>query len=208
MKKMANENNEKKEDLVENEKDENIEQKENTENVNQQKSQKNKKDNKDNKEEFARPVNRSEIIKVVEAKNLEKFQTVQQPKDEQQEETKKGKKKKKEKVDQRNEFQIGDTVKVWVKIIEGQGKKMRERLQGFEGIVIGINGKGISKSFTVRKISYGVGVERVFPYNSPLIGRVEITRKGKVKRAKLYYLRDRVGKAAQVKRKEYRKAGK
>jgi large subunit ribosomal protein L19 len=202
MKKMANENNEKKEDLVENEKDENIEQKENTKKVNQQKSQNN------NKEEFARPVNRSEIIKVVEAKNLEKFQTAEQPKDEQKEETKKGKKKKKQKEDQRNEFQIGDTVKVWVKIIEGQGKKMRERLQGFEGIVIGINGKGISKSFTVRKISYGVGVERVFPYNSPLIGRVEITRKGKVRRAKLYYLRDRIGKAAQVKRKEYRKAGK
>ncbi|MFW5800380.1 MAG: 50S ribosomal protein L19 [Spirochaetota bacterium] len=110
--------------------------------------------------------------------------------------------------DQRNEFNIGDTVKVWYKIVEGQGKKMRERLQGFEGIVISKQGKGIGRSFTVRKISFGIGVERILPYNSPLIDRVEITRLGKIRRAKLYYLRDRIGKAAQVKRKEYIKGGK
>ena len=93
------------------------------------------------------------------------------------------------------EFNIGDTVKVHFKIIEGT----TERIQIFEGIVIAINNKGIAKNFTVRKISYGVGVERIFPMNSPRIAKVEVVRCGKVRRSKLYYLRDRVGKAAKVK---------
>ncbi|WP_432633813.1 50S ribosomal protein L19 [Brachyspira sp.] len=91
-------------------------------------------------------------------------------------------------------FEIGDTVKVWVKIIEGD----RERLQAFEGVVISIRGKGISKSFIVRKISYGVGVERIFLINSPRIDHVDIVRKAKVRRAKLYYLRNKVGKKARL----------
>jgi large subunit ribosomal protein L19 len=166
-------------------------------------------ENKQKKEKF-KPTNRSEIIKMVEATNLSEISKKEEaPKEEEKPAQQTGKKKKKkEKKDERFDFKIGDTVKVWVKIIEGQGKKLKERLQGFEGIVIAINGKGLAKSFTVRKVSYGVGVERVFPFHSPLIGRVEITRKGKVRRAKLYYLRDRIGKAAQVKRKEYRKASK
>lgn len=148
--------------------------------------------------------NRSELIASIEAKNLEQFNKEEEKAEEQKEQSAKGKKKKKaKKADERFDFVIGDTVKVWVKIVEGQGKKMRERLQGFEGIAIAVNGSGIRKSFTVRKISFGVGVERVFPFHSPLIGRVEIIRKGKVRRSKLYYLRNRVGKAAQVKRKEF-----
>lgn len=92
-------------------------------------------------------------------------------------------------------FRIGDTVKVHFKIVEGT----TERIQIFEGIVIAINNKGIAKNFTVRKISYGVGVERIFPMNSPRVAKVEVVRCGKVRRSKLYYLRDRVGKAAKVK---------
>ena len=91
-------------------------------------------------------------------------------------------------------FEIGDTIKVWVKIIEGD----RERLQAFEGVVISIRGKGISRSFIVRKISYGVGVERIFLINSPRIDHVDIVRKAKVRRAKLYYLRNKVGKKARL----------
>lgn len=91
-------------------------------------------------------------------------------------------------------FEIGDTVKVWVKIIEGD----RERLQAFEGVVISMRGKGINKSFIVRKISYGVGVERIFLVNSPRIDHIDIVRKAKVRRAKLYYLRDKVGKKARL----------
>ena len=91
-------------------------------------------------------------------------------------------------------LEIGDTVRVFVKVIEGN----RERLQNFEGIVIKMQGGDIRKSFTVRRMSYGVGVERTFPYNSPRIGRIEVVRHGRVRRAKLYYLRDRVGKAAKV----------
>lgn len=89
---------------------------------------------------------------------------------------------------------MGDTVRVFVKVIEGS----RERLQNFEGVVIKIQGGGIRKSFTVRRISYGIGVERTFPYNSPRIGRIEVLRHGQVRRAKLFYLRNRVGKAAKV----------
>ena len=91
-------------------------------------------------------------------------------------------------------LEVGDTVRVYVKVIEGT----RERLQNFEGIVIKIQGGGIRKTFTVRRMSSGVGVERTFPYNSPRIGRIEVVRHGEVRRAKLYYLRNRVGKAAKV----------
>ncbi|MBQ4527668.1 MAG: 50S ribosomal protein L19 [Clostridia bacterium] len=95
-------------------------------------------------------------------------------------------------------FNIGDTVKVHVKIKEGN----RERIQVFEGTVIAKKHGGIQETFTVRRISYGVGVERTFPVNSPKIAKIEITRQGKVRRAKLYYLRDRVGKATRVKEKK------
>ncbi len=90
---------------------------------------------------------------------------------------------------------IGDTVRVHVKVREGS----RERIQVFEGTVIAKKHGGIEESFTVRRISYGVGVEKVFPLHSPVVEKVEVVRKGKVRRAKLYYLRDRVGKAAKVK---------
>ena len=92
---------------------------------------------------------------------------------------------------------IGDTVKVHVKIIEGT----RERIQTFEGTVISKKHGGINETFTVRRVSYGVGVERTFPVNSPKIAKIDVIRHGKVRRAKLYYLRDRVGKAAKVKEK-------
>ena len=93
------------------------------------------------------------------------------------------------------EVLIGDTVKLYLKVKEGT----RERLQMFEGTVIGKNHGGIQETFIVRRISYGIGVERTFPVNSPLISKIEIVRHGQVRRAKLYYLRDRVGKAAKVK---------
>jgi len=92
-------------------------------------------------------------------------------------------------------FEIGDFVKVHVKVKEGN----RERIQVFEGTIIGIKGSGLKETFSVRRISYGVGVERIFPVHSPKIDHIEIVRRGKVRRAKLYYLRDRVGKAAKVK---------
>ena len=92
-------------------------------------------------------------------------------------------------------FNVGDTVKVYFKIIEGK----TERIQVYEGIVLCKKNEGARQTFTVRKISYGVGVERVFPYNSPRIVKVEIVRPGKVRRAKLYYLRDKIGKDAKVK---------
>lgn len=93
-------------------------------------------------------------------------------------------------------FGIGDTVKVYVRIKEGE----RERTQVFEGTVISRRGGGISESFTVRRVAYGCGVERVFPIHSPNVEKVEVVSRGKVRRSKLYYLRDRVGKAAKVKR--------
>ncbi len=96
------------------------------------------------------------------------------------------------------EFHVGDTVRVDVKVIEGT----RERIQVFEGTVIKIQGTGLRKTFTVRKISSGIGVERTFPLHSPKIGNIQVVRRGKVRRAKLYYLRDRVGKAARVKEKK------
>jgi large subunit ribosomal protein L19 len=94
-------------------------------------------------------------------------------------------------------LEVGDFIKVHAKIKEGN----RERLQVFEGTVIGLKGAGLKETFTVRRISYGVGVERIFPVNSPKIDHIDVIRKGKVRRAKLYYLRDRVGKAAKVQEK-------
>ena len=93
------------------------------------------------------------------------------------------------------EILIGSTDKVNVIIKEGE----KERIQVFEGTVIAKNNSGIAETFTVRRVSYGVGVERVFPVHSPNVAKVELVRKGKIRRAKLYYLRDRVGKAAKVK---------
>ncbi len=94
-------------------------------------------------------------------------------------------------------FNVGDTVKVGFKIIEG-GK---ERVQNFEGVVIAKRNGGISETFTVRHISYGVGVEKTYPLHSPKIAHITVVRRGKVRRAKLYYLRSRTGKAAKVKEK-------
>ena len=94
-------------------------------------------------------------------------------------------------------FNVGDTVKVGYRIIEG-GK---ERIQNFEGVVIAKKNGGIRETFTVRRLSFGVGVERCFPLHSPNVAMIETVRKGKVRRAKLYYLRDRFGKAAKVKEK-------
>jgi len=91
-------------------------------------------------------------------------------------------------------MQIGDYVKVHFKVIEGT----RERIQMFEGTVIAKHGEGVKETFTVRRVSYGVGVERVFPVHSPKIAKLEVVRHGKVRRAKLYYLRGRVGKAAKI----------
>ena len=97
------------------------------------------------------------------------------------------------------EFRPGDTVKVHVRVVEGG----RERIQVFQGHVIRRQGSGIRETFTVRKISYQVGVERTFPVHSPMIGKIEVVTRGDVRRAKLYYLRDRIGKAAKVKEKRF-----
>ncbi|MFQ6105082.1 MAG: 50S ribosomal protein L19 [Candidatus Glassbacteria bacterium] len=96
------------------------------------------------------------------------------------------------------DFSPGDTVRVYVKIVEGD----KERLQAFEGHVLQKRGRGISSSFTVRKVSNGIGVERIFPLHSPSIDRIEVIRRGKVRKAKLYYLRQRKGKAARIEEKE------
>mgnify|MGYP001774606965 CR=1 FL=1 len=98
-------------------------------------------------------------------------------------------------------FCVGDTVKVFFKIIEGT----TERVQVFEGLVIAKNNGGIRRTFVVRKISYGVGVERIFPLHSPRIERIEVVRRGRVRRAKLYYIRKKVGKKAKVKELIHRK---
>lgn len=95
------------------------------------------------------------------------------------------------------ELNVGDTVKVYQKIVEGS----RTRTQMFEGTIIKVQGGGIAKTFTARRLSYGVGVEKTWPVNSPNIEKIEISRTGKVRRARLFYLRDRVGKAAKVKEK-------
>ena len=92
-------------------------------------------------------------------------------------------------------FNVGDTVRVWVKVVEGN----RERLQAFEGTVIAKRNGGVRETFTVRRVSYGIGVERTFPINSPRVDHVDLIRRGKVRRAKLYYLRERQGKAAKIK---------
>jgi large subunit ribosomal protein L19 len=92
-------------------------------------------------------------------------------------------------------FKVGDTVKVHFKIVEGKN----ERIQVYEGLVIAMKNSRAGKTFTVRKNSYGVGVERVFPFHSPRIAKVEVARPGKVRRAKLYYIRDKIGKAAKIK---------
>ncbi|NLN96978.1 MAG: 50S ribosomal protein L19 [Eubacteriaceae bacterium] len=105
------------------------------------------------------------------------------------------------KIDQDNmktekpKFDVGDTVRVHFKVVEGK----RERIQIFEGVVLKKQNGGISETFTVRKISYGIGVERTFPIHSPKIEKVEVVRRGKVRRARLHYIRDRIGKATKVK---------
>ena len=93
------------------------------------------------------------------------------------------------------QFNIGDTVRIHNRIVEGN----RERIQIYEGTVIARQGGGLTETFTVRRITYGVGVEKIFPIHSPNVEKVEVTRRGKVRRAKLYYLRDRVGKQSKVK---------
>ena len=98
------------------------------------------------------------------------------------------------------EFHVGDNVKVHYRITEGN----RERIQVFQGDVIRRHGHGVRETFTVRKISFSIGVERTFPVHSPKIDKIEVTRKGDVRRAKLYYLRDKVGKAAKIKEKSFR----
>ncbi|MFN7114903.1 MAG: 50S ribosomal protein L19 [Alphaproteobacteria bacterium] len=100
------------------------------------------------------------------------------------------------------EFQPGDSVRVNVKIVENTGKEIRHRIQAFEGVCIARGGKGIHQAFTVRKISYGEGVERVFPLFSPSIESIELVRRGSVRRGKLYYLRDRSGKSARIAERE------
>jgi large subunit ribosomal protein L19 len=95
------------------------------------------------------------------------------------------------------DFAPGDTLKVHVRVIEGQ----KQRIQVFQGVVIARAGSGIRETFTVRKVSYGVGVERTFPLHTPTIAKIEVVTRGDVRRAKLYYLRDRIGKAAKVKEK-------
>jgi large subunit ribosomal protein L19 len=95
------------------------------------------------------------------------------------------------------EFAPGDTLKVHVRVVEGN----RERVQLFQGAVIRRQGGGLQETFTVRKVSFGVGVERTFPVHSPIVSKIEVVTRGDVRRAKLYYLRDRVGKAAKIKEK-------
>ena len=92
-------------------------------------------------------------------------------------------------------FNVGDTIRVWVKVVEGS----RERLQAFEGTVIAKRNGGVRETFTVRRVSYGIGVERTFPIHSPRVDHIEVIRRGKVRRAKLYYLRNLQGKAAKIK---------
>lgn len=96
-------------------------------------------------------------------------------------------------------FEIGDTVRVHAKVVEGE----KERIQVFEGVVIGRKGGRNSETFTVRKVSYGVGVERIFPIHSPILSRIEVVRQGKVRRAKLFYLRAKKGKKARVEEREF-----
>lgn len=98
------------------------------------------------------------------------------------------------------EFRPGDTIRVNVRLREGEGEKEKERLQAFEGVVISKKGRASSATFTVRRVSFGVGIERIFPLHSPTISSIEVVGKGKVRRARLYYLRELRGKAARIKR--------
>jgi large subunit ribosomal protein L19 len=98
------------------------------------------------------------------------------------------------------EFRPGDTVKVNVRLKEGEGEKEKERIQVFEGVVISKKGRASGATFTVRRVSFGVGIERIFPLHSPTISSISVVGKGKVRRARLYYLRDLRGKAARIKR--------
>lgn len=107
------------------------------------------------------------------------------------------------------EFRPGDTIQVHVKVRETEkstkkkeAEKEKERIQVFEGVVIGMRGRGIQSSFVVRKISFGVGVERIFPFHSPSVEKIKVVKRGNVRRAKLYYLRERTGKAAKIKEKQ------
>ncbi|MCK4643314.1 50S ribosomal protein L19 [bacterium] len=100
-----------------------------------------------------------------------------------------------------SEFSVGDTVKVWVRVVEGS----KSRLQGFQGVVIRKKGKGVEASFTVRRVSMDVGVERTFPLFTPSIEKIDVVKRGKVRRAKIYYLRDRKGKSARIKEPSRRK---
>jgi large subunit ribosomal protein L19 len=110
------------------------------------------------------------------------------------------------------EFKPGDTVQVHVRVKETEkasakkkeAEKEKERIQVFEGVVIGMRGRGIQSSFVVRKISFGVGVERIFPFHSPSVEKIKVLKKGNVRRAKLYYLRERTGKAAKIREKQQR----
>ena len=97
------------------------------------------------------------------------------------------------------EFRPGDSVRVNVRLQEGEGEKVKERIQAFEGVVISKKGRASSATFTVRRVSFGTGVERIFPLHSPTIQKVEVTKSARVRRAKLYYLRDLKGKAARMK---------
>ena len=107
-------------------------------------------------------------------------------------------------IERKIEFEIGDTVRVHYKIVEGN----KERIQVYEGVVIAIDNKGISKTFTVRKISFDVGVERIFPVFSPKIAKIEVMRKARIRKAKLYFLRERRGKSAKLKEKKFSKKAK
>ncbi|MCI0616253.1 50S ribosomal protein L19 [bacterium] len=113
------------------------------------------------------------------------------------------------------EFRPGDTVQVHVKVKETEkstkkkeAEKEKERIQVFEGVVIGMRGRGIQSSFVVRKISFGVGVERIFPFHSPSVEKIKVMKRGNVRRAKLYYLRERTGKAAKIREKQTAQADK
>ena len=99
-------------------------------------------------------------------------------------------------------FRPGDTVRVNVRLREGEGEKEKERIQPFEGVVMSRRGEMLGESFTVRRVSFGIGVERIFPVHSPMISTIEVVRPGRVRRAKLNYLRTRKGKAARIKRAE------
>ncbi len=97
-------------------------------------------------------------------------------------------------------FRPGDTVRVHVRLKEGEGDKEKERIQPFEGVVIKRAGRMLSETFTLRRVSFGIGIERIFPLHSPMISEIEVVHRGKVRRSKLYYLRGRKGKAARIKR--------